>query len=148
MPQHLCCNAPLVFLHGGIFSMQGNPMKAITEDFGANDTVILQVPGAAPIPAGRTVSICILSTKGLLGYKPDFTFPLITDLETGIRYGSVMHFTDNKTPSTGPFFNRSTELSEFVKVHKEFQATVKACHVLSSMRQGNLWTQTTLVVEI
>ena len=89
----------------------------------------------APIPPGNRVRIEFAKIKGLFGgYSTNTTHPKITDLSSGIVYGTAWHRQDPGTES-------------HLEIGHSIEGTVKSCQVLTS-GGDHAFTCTVLEVEI
>lgn len=115
--------------------------------------LIIQMHGAASIPVGHRIEIHIylLGGLGLFGTgtpKPQFEYPLITDLETGIQYGDMFQFYElvDKAYKDNQLFEAQTIPLENLQEHSNFRGKILACNVLTNNR-NNSRLQTTLLIE-
>lgn len=124
-------------------------MKNLSDNINPNEQVIIRLYGAATIPVGHNVNVCVFAVKQSFfkGLEPEYNYPLITDLETGINYGNLLHFCPPNDFSFSIFFNTSPMPNESLQVFKEFKGIVRSCNVLSYKNANDTQTQTTLVIE-
>jgi hypothetical protein len=119
----------------------------------AGGTRRIDLHGACPIPVGHRIEVRIFLSEEKVSFfgnepaKPLFETPLITDLETGVRYGVFTHFHAPLSMYTpGQMLQPATEPLPSLREHTRWTARVLACNVVfTGMSSGEL--QTTLVVE-
>jgi hypothetical protein len=114
--------------------------------------VLIQLLGARPIPVGHRVEVRVFYSAGGGGFfgtsdpEPQHERPLITDLETGICYGSLEHF---QPPSLG-YSGQTIELAHAprpeLREHSRWYGKVIVCNVVHTGMTRNEM-QTTLLLE-
>ncbi len=126
----------------------------ILENIEPDMTLTLQVHGVVAIPIGHRIEIRILKLKNKNHFfnkdevEPIIEFPLITDMETGVRYGALNQFYDlNHIYNIMQLFDAKTTPLEYYTVYKIFYGVVENCNVLTAKMEG-IQTQTTLVIRI
>jgi hypothetical protein len=113
----------------------------------------IDLRGACPIPVGHRIEVRIFLSEEKVSFfgnepaKPLFETPLITDLETGVRYGSFEQFhAPLSMYQPGQIVHPATEPLPHLRDHSRWAGRVLACNVLyTGMSKNEL--QTTLVVE-
>ena len=132
-------------------------MISITEYFSGNADItqpfIVQMHGAVALPVGRQIElrIYLLGGLGLFGTgspKPQFDYPLIKDLETGIQYGDLFQFYADmgKAYNANQLFAAQENPLENLQEHSILTGKILACNVLSDIRTYDR-IQTTLVIQ-
>jgi hypothetical protein len=115
--------------------------------------VLMQVRGARPIPVGHRVEIRVFYSAEGSGFfgtgapVPQHDSPLITDLETGIGYGSLEHFHPTLSVyMTGQTFPLSHAPMPGLQEHSRWFGKVIVCNVVhTGMTKNEI--QTTLLLE-
>lgn len=114
---------------------------------------VLQLLGACPIPVGHRVEVQFFYAPrggGLFGGGapvPDLENPLVTDLETGVRYGMFPHFHQQIRVWDGQAFALSPDPLPELREHSRWSGTVRKCNVVATRWQRRE-IQTTVVVEL
>lgn len=118
------------------------------------DTLItLQIHGVVAIPIGHRVEVDIFEYVGdtFLGLgkpKPQYEFPFVIDIETGISYGNLEHFYKlNHSFKGTELFNAQVAPMEDLDVFKSFEGIVQNCNIFTSKLNG-ITTQTTLIIKV
>ncbi|MFO0569810.1 MAG: hypothetical protein U0263_29440 [Polyangiaceae bacterium] len=101
--------------------------------------------GVAPIPVGHRVEVRVFAVNtAVFGTRlePKFENPLLTDLDTGIVYGSWVHFDTTLPPeqalSLGMPLTPRTDLNEHVRWRGRVTATRIAANGYGQM-QTSMW---------
>lgn|GEM_PF-1301522 len=107
--------------------------------------VPLHVHGAVAIPVGHRVEIHVY--YGTDSSEPQFEYPLIADLETGIQYGALGHFhEDFSAYREGQLFEAQVTPMPNLREHSRWRGKVLVCNVLfTGIKRSEL--QTTLLIE-
>ena len=120
---------------------------------GPGGAVLLHMHGAVPIPIGHRVEVVVYYATTGSGFfgggapAPMHETPLLTDLETGVRYGTLPQFHPPVNMYThGQLFRASPTPLPTLQEHSRWVGKVVVCNVLHLQLQGGD-IQTTLVVE-
>jgi hypothetical protein len=119
----------------------------------AGGMVLVQARGACAIPVGHRIEVRVFLSSGGEGFfggglpEPMHDKPLITDLETGIRYGTFEHF----HPAVyaykgGQTFPLAAEPLPTLREHSRWFGRVLVCNVVFTAIENNEM-QSTLLVE-
>ena len=98
------------------------------------DTQTIETLLIAPIPIGNRVRIDYLKRPGFFGASIDTSYPKITDLDSGIVYGTFWH---RRNPTT----------ESALEVDHSVEGTVEACQVLT-FGGDHAMNSTTLAIRV
>lgn len=104
--------------------------------------------GVVPIPRGHRVEVRTFLRDRGRKQDPAFDEPLITDLDTGVVYGTDWHFRALSGYRPGTVQDLPTEPRADLQVHSVVTGTVSATRVSTVGGGEALFQQTTLVLDI
>jgi hypothetical protein len=106
-----------------------------------------------PIPVGHKVKLQFyLKPEGILKkkYVPQENQPLITDLDTGIEYGSFWHYKNVMSMSASSYTANEYpfDVRNDIEPAESFTGKVKKCRLLTEAFSDIWKVQTLLVIEL